>query len=276
MSVNKSVTENLPESAGHEVSLQVLLDLKRQLQFHLAMGIAEYPRNEGVERFLTPGVPKREVTGRGKVQLPKEVSIPSPLPNIEEREDALDALARDLPRCTHCSFSAGRQGIICGRGKLGAALMVVGDWSRQEGNFSSNIIFGVEEDDMLWKMMAAIGLKEHEVYVTNCIKCCPGAGADPDAEAEKKCLSNLTGEIFAVRPRLICAMGDAAARVLLGTSAPLIRLRGKMGVCRYESGAPISVMPTFHPRFLLQNPEMKKAAWSDLQQVQRFLAGKRS
>jgi DNA polymerase len=30
-------------------------------------------------------------------------------------------------------------------------------------------------------------------------------------------------------------------------------------------------MPTFHPAFLLRNPERKRAVWEDMQMVQREL-----
>jgi DNA polymerase len=61
-------------------------------------------------------------------------------------------------------------------------------------------------------------------------------------------------------------MGPLAAQVMLGTNKLLVRLRGR--VHTYKA---MPLIPTFQPSYLLKNPEMKKAAWVDLQLVQREL-----
>jgi DNA polymerase len=66
-------------------------------------------------------------------------------------------------------------------------------------------------------------------------------------------------------------MGDTVTRALLKTKVPLVRLRGRFHSYRYPQGDMAKIMPTFHPRLLLQHPEMKQATWKDLQAVQRML-----
>jgi len=248
------------------------MDIRKRMQFHQFMGIEAYPRNGGVDLFLDKSSPAR-LSGPGKSLPAKSESKPTTgrPEGIERQKTTLPATAQEIRQCTSCHLSACRRGTVAGQGKAGSALMVVGDWSHQGDDFSGNVLFGRQEDDMLWKMMAAIDLDEPRVYVTNCIKCCPGKEAKVDAAAEKSCFSYLEREIAAVRPRIICAMGDIAARILLGSSKPLVRLRGKLGSYRYQSSEPIAVMPTFHPRFLLRSPEMKKATWNDLQLIRRNL-----
>jgi len=109
--------------------------------------------------------------------------------------------------------------------------------------------------------------------VTNTIKCCPQTAQQPDRESEQHCLAHLRREIELLRPRIICAMGEVAARAVLGSSEPVLRLRGRFHPYKYsgDAGESTQVMVTFHPRFLLQYGDMKKAAWKDLQMVQRQL-----
>ena len=154
--------------------------------------------------------------------------------------------------------------------------MVIGDWSLQEGGCRREVLFGREEDVMLHKMIAAINLVPEDVYVTNCIKCCPGEGGIFDRECEQSCYSFLNREISTVNPEVICAMGEAAARMLTGSRDMLVRIRGKFFPYCYHPSRSIAVMPTFHPRFLLRHPELKKATWTDLQAVMRRLQGKRT
>ena len=133
------------------------------------------------------------------------------------------------------------------------------------------MLWGSEEDTLFWKMMAAIGLDPDSVYVSNCVKCCQPAALPPDSEAEQHCFSFLEQELLAIQPSLICAMGDMATRLLLRSQTPLIRLRGRFHPYRYPDGSRGLVMPTFHPRFLLEHEEMKRATWEDLQTIQRRL-----
>ena len=183
----------------------------------------------------------------------------------------LSVLQKEVGQCTLCRLASGRQGTVPGRGSAGSDLMVVGDWSAREQGGDPEILFGPDEDIMLWKMMEAIGLVPDNVYVTNILKCCPGAGQVPDQECLESCFSYLVREIGAVRPRLICAMGDLAVRMLVGSQETLFRLRGRFAIYQYQATDPIPVMPTFHPRYLLHNPEMKKATWKDLQAIRRRL-----
>jgi uracil-DNA glycosylase family 4 len=247
-----------------------LQDLRQLLRFQQAMGIAEYPLNEDVRRFLKftevpagKSVATRTTVARSALLSRPEEALSGPA--------VLAALRQEVGQCTLCPLTSGRQGTVAGQGSAGSPLMVVGDWSSQEQGCSPEILFGPDEDGMLWKMMEAIALRPEEVYVTNILKCCPGAGQVPDHECRESCFSYLIREIGAVRPRLICAMGDLAVRMLVGSQEPLFRLRGRFTMYRYQATAVIPVMPTFHPRYLLRNPEMKKATWKDLQAIRRRL-----
>lgn len=183
----------------------------------------------------------------------------------------LAALRREMENCNRCHLAANRRGMVPGTGRIGCRLMVVGDWSAQAGDFSGEVLFGPDEDVMLWKMMAAIGLEPEAVYVTNCIKCCPAVSNEPDNECGANCFSFLSREIALLRPAVVCAMGEMAVRTLTGSTAPLFRLRGRFRPYRCDPAVSVLIMPTFHPRFLLGNPEMKKAAWNDLQAIMRRL-----
>ena len=271
MSVKKSDERVEGINRAQDSCHRDLMDIRRRIQFHRAMGIEEYPRNADVESFFsTSGHDTLKARQNNPAEKKRIPSAGSP-ERIWGEQSNLPAIAQEVHTCTRCDLSARRSGTVSGQGYAGVKLMVVGDWSMQDADFKGEILFGRQEDEMLWKMMTAIDLDGQDVYVTNCIKCCPVKEVRPDAEAEKSCFSYLEREIAAVRPQIICAMGDTAARILLGSTVPLVRLRGKLGSYRYQSSGPISVMPTFHPSFLLRSPEMKKATWNDLQMIKRYL-----
>ena len=261
----KKTNEMQEQQSKSLTGIDAVRQVRNQLKIHEAMGIKEYPLNADMVRFLELTDRRAGVPGQSTAVLPKSV--------IKTKQGVdLELLRQEMTSCTLCHLSANKLGTVQGFGNNSCRLMVIGDWSQQEKNdFSKDVVFGPEEDVMFWKMMTAIELAREEVFVTNCIKCCPGNDHSPDTQCEKSCFSFLEREIAAVKPDVICAMGDVAAKIITNSLEPLTRLRGKFGRYRYEPAQNIIVMPTFHPRFLLKIPDMKKATWLDLQAVKRRL-----
>ena len=185
--------------------------------------------------------------------------------------------AQGAPSSAHSSVapsdapsSVAPSSAIVGQGSPTPLLLVVGDCFIGTPS-DKDLIWGKEEDAMLWRMMQAIGLDQRSVYITNMIKCPQPGPVQPKSFMEQSCFSHLEKEIQIIRPKLICAMGDSVTQALLKTKAPLVRLRGSFRPYRSPQGEVIKIMPTYHPRLLLQHPEMKQATWKDLQAVQKML-----
>jgi len=256
--------------------LDLAAALRTTLRFHQQLGVDRYPLSPG----FTEGVrPPGDKPGPPKPAVLKPTEEPSPERNRSRPVDRemlaaqMQALREDIAACRLCSLVEARQGVVAGIGAAGVPLLVVGDYSGQEAGFSATVLFGAAEDAMLGNMMRAIGLTPEQVYVTNAIKCCPLPAAPPGDECLRLCREHLLREIELVRPRVVCAMGEAAARALVGGRESVVRLRGRFHPLREagEGGRSLQVMVTFHPRLLLKNAELKKATWQDLQMIQRLL-----
>jgi len=123
--------------------------------------------------------------------------------------------------------------------------------------------FAQKADELLTKMIEAMGLRREDV----CIVSLPAN----DTELLQK-------EIEAVNPEVVVGLGASMSHAMLRTEEPLNQLRGTFHTCPWikrQDGSEISVMPTFPPSFLLRNPNMKKPAWEDLQQVMTKLGLKK-
>ena len=71
-----------------------------------------------------------------------------------------------------------------------------------------------------------------------------------------------------MKPRLLVALGRPAAQALLDRELAISAARGK----RFErQGIPVVV--TYHPAYLLRNPQDKAKAWEDLCFARRVMAG---
>ncbi|MGI6656616.1 MAG: uracil-DNA glycosylase [Desulfobulbus sp.] len=261
------------------VSLEALAELALRLRdlvrVHQALGISHYPGCPDLHRW---GERFGGAAAQASLHDPTDVSAPSAAPSPSEavpgRVDVAlqpEELERAVAGCTRCPLAAAALARCAGSGPLGAALMVVGDWARQVG--AKPVLFGPEEDVLLWNMMRAIGLGPETVYVSNLCKCIPAdVAVPPDIGCGRACLEHLLQEIALVRPKALLLMGELAGRVVLASREPVSRLRGRLCCPLPRPLNHLPVMTTYHPRFLLRREAMKRAAWQDLQELQRCLS----
>ncbi|MDP3285549.1 MAG: uracil-DNA glycosylase, partial [Desulfobacterales bacterium] len=119
---------------------------------------------------------------------------------------------------------------------------------------------------LLTKIIEAMNLTRKQVYICNIIKCRPPGNRNPAPDEIKACFPFLDGQLDAIRPDFICALGTFAAQTLLDTVEPISRLRG-----RFFNLRGIKVMPTYHPAYLLRNPEKKRDVWEDMKKLMSMM-----
>ncbi len=180
----------------------------------------------------------------------------------------LGALRDEAERCTRCPLARGRAGIALGNGVARAELMFVGE-RPVLGPDGAPQLFADEVQALLDKMIRAMGREPSEVACADVIQCASAeAEAELPFEAPAACRPLIWTQIALIRPRVIVALGKLAAQTLLQVSTPITRLRGQWQDC-----AGMRLMPTFHPAYLLKNPDAKRQTWRDLQQVMAALKG---
>jgi len=121
---------------------------------------------------------------------------------------------------------------------------------------------------LLNRILAAMGLRREDVYIANVVKCRPPENRTPLPDEMAVCSPFLMRQIEAIRPQVVVALGGVAVQNLLQSSAPISRLRGEFR--NLPDGT--LVMPTFHPAYLLRNPEKKKEVWEDMKKIMQQLA----
>lgn len=180
-----------------------------------------------------------------------------------------ERLREQVRTCTGCPLHQSRTQSVFGVGALEAEWMVIGEAPGAEEDRRGEPFVG-RAGRLLDAMLRAIGLsRESNVYIANILKCRPPANRDPRPEEIAACLPYLHRQIARVRPRLLLAVGRIAAQNLLGTDAPLGRLRGRLHHFG-EHNVPLVV--TYHPAYLLRSPANKRKAWEDLQFARGVLA----
>ncbi|MBL8914177.1 MAG: uracil-DNA glycosylase [Archangium sp.] len=175
----------------------------------------------------------------------------------------LDEIRTELGDCKRCKLCEGRKQIVFGVGNPRAELVFVGEGPGEEED-KQGIPFVGAAGQLLTKMIEAMGFKRDEVYICNVVKCRPPGNRNPEGDEIQACEPFLKAQLGAIRPRVIVALGKFAAQTLLRVDTPITRLRGQWRA--YEG---IQLMPTYHPAYLLRQPDEKKKAWMDLQEVMK-------
>jgi len=183
--------------------------------------------------------------------------------------EALAALRAEIgPECTRCKLhTLGRRQVVFGVGSPTASLMFVGEAPGEDEDRQGEPFVG-RAGQLLTRIIEAIGLTRQQVYIANVIKCRPPGNRNPEPDEVATCEPFLFQQIAAIRPRVIVALGKFAAQSLLRSTEPITRLRGRVFEFR---GA--SLVPTFHPAYLLRNPPAKREVWEDMKKVRDMLAG---
>ncbi len=182
-----------------------------------------------------------------------------------QRREGLGEVRDDLGDCRRCILAAGRTHLVFGEGHPQAELVFVGEGPGFEEDRSGRPFVG-PAGQLLTRIIEAMHLSRDQVYICNVVKCRPPENRNPSPEEIGACRPFLERQLACIRPKAICALGAVAARALLETNAPISALRG-----RFHDYRGIKVMPTFHPSYLLRNPDQKREVWEDVKKIMALL-----
>lgn len=190
-------------------------------------------------------------------------------------------LKKSVKVCHACSLRAGCTQTVFGMGDEKADWLFVGSWPTEDDD-STGEPFSGQAGQLLDNMLAAIQLKRSaNVYLTSVVKCTGSIRRGPQPQQIARCAPYLARQIELLQPKLIVALGHAAATALLGEDREWNSLLGKVHeyhtLEKSHPQAAIPLMITHHPAALLLAPLNKAQAWRDLclaRDTMSLLAGK--
>ena len=179
--------------------------------------------------------------------------------------ETLEAIRTDLGECRRCRLSQSRKHIVFGAGDPHARLVFVGEGPGYDEDQKGEPFIGAA-GRLLTKIIEAIKFTRDQVYICNIIKCRPPGNRNPLPDEIEACLPFLKRQLTAIKPDVICALGTFAAQALLDTTLPISKLKG-----RFHEYNGIRVLPTYHPAYLLRNPDKKRDVWEDMKKLMKAL-----
>jgi DNA polymerase len=195
-----------------------------------------------------------------------------------EKEADLSKLTYDeikavAGKCAKCELSAGRTNVVFGSGPVPCGLMLIGEAPGEQEDKDALPFVG-RAGQLLTKIFESVGIQRNkEVYITNIVKCRPPENRTPQSTEAEACYPYLKEQIRLVAPKIVILAGSPSTKVILKNEEPMGKIRGKWFKL---PGTEISVMPIFHPSYLLRNPSKEKGSpkwqtWQDMIEIKNAL-----
>jgi uracil-DNA glycosylase len=182
----------------------------------------------------------------------------------------LQELQTTASTCTRCRLASGRTQVVFGVGDPNADVMFIGEGPGYYEDKQGEPFVGAA-GQLLTKLLAEIGLRREDVYITNVVRCRPPGNRDPLPDEIEACKPYLDGTLELVKPRLIVTLGNFATRFILDRQVSISRVRGER--FRIEGR---SVVPTFHPAAVLhgggESGSQMASLRADFQKIKEILA----
>lgn len=210
--------------------------------------------------------------------LPARPRAAEPEPSVRVRplELPADALAPfgslpdEVAACRRCGLCETRSRTVFGEGSPTARLVFCGEAPGLDEDRSGRPFVGASGELLTAMIEKGLKMRREDVFILNAIKCRPPENRTPVPEEILACRPYLERQLATIRPQVIVALGNPACRALLGNVPGVMTIRGR----RFQ-GFGATIVPMFHPAYLLRNPDAKREAWEDLRLVMRLLAGER-
>jgi uracil-DNA glycosylase len=174
---------------------------------------------------------------------------------------ALADVARDVAACMRCAeLARTRTQTVFGVGNPYARLVFCGEAPGADEDRLGEPFVGRAGQLLTDIIVKGMKMRREDVYILNILRCRPPNNRAPLPVEAANCREYLDRQLAVIQPEFICCLGAVAAQNLLGVDTPIGRLRGRMH--DYHG---INVLCTYHPAYLLRNPDAKRFVWEDVQ-----------
>ena len=191
-------------------------------------------------------------------------------PDIQKNKvQRLKKLRDDIKDIKNCKLKESASNLVFSDGYPDSKVMIIGEGPGANED-KEGLPFVGRAGQLLDKMLNAINLNREKVYITNVVNYRPPENRKPtDIEVERY-LPFLKKHIEVVKPKIILLLGSTAMNAILGKTDVISKMRGKWYELNINNLKIYSIV-SFHPAYLLRQPDQKKFSWIDLKMIREKL-----
>ena len=177
----------------------------------------------------------------------------------------LEKIKKNIQNIKNCELKESATNLVFGDGNINSKIMIVGEGPGANEDAEGKPFVG-RAGKLLDKMLVAIQLDRTKVYITNVVNYRPPSNRKPTEVEIERYLPYLKSHIEIINPKILLLLGSTALNTLIGSDVVISRARGKWIQKEIGSVKPW-IIASFHPAFLMRQPEQKKLAWMDLKMI---------
>jgi len=182
----------------------------------------------------------------------------------------LEELRKRINSIKNCDLKKNATNLVFSDGNPFAKIMIVGEGPGANEDKEGKPFVG-RAGKLLDKMLAAIKLNRKNVYISNVVNFRPPMNRRPTDEEIKKYLPFLNKHIELINPKILLLLGATALNALIGNEVVISKARGKWTNKKFGEST-IQIIASFHPAFLMRQPDQKKHAWEDLKMIRKKIS----
>ena len=183
------------------------------------------------------------------------------------KSEKLQELKDSISKIKNCELKKNSTNVVFSDGNPNAKIMIIGEGPGANEDLEGIPFIG-RTGELLDKMLLSISLDRDNVYISNVVNYRPPENRNPTKEEIIRYLPYLTKHIEIINPQILILLGSTALNAIIGNDKIISDARGvwnekKIGSCN------TSVIATFHPAFLMRQPDQKKMSWVDLKMIKK-------
>ena len=182
----------------------------------------------------------------------------------------LNVLKDKIGSIRNCELKKNATNLVFSDGNPFSRIMIIGEGPGANEDKEGKPFVG-RAGKLLDKMLEAIKLNRKNVYISNVVNFRPPKNRKPTEKEIERYLPFLTRHIELINPKILLLLGSTALNAIIGNEIVISKARGKWinkKIGRIET----SVIASFHPAFLMRQPDQKKFAWEDLKMIRKKIS----
>ena len=179
----------------------------------------------------------------------------------------LENLKNKISLVDNCDLKNNAKKMVFSDGNINSQIMIVGEGPGEKEDEIGKPFVG-DAGNLLNKMLSAININRESVYITNVVNFRPPNNRKPTSAEINRYSIFLREHILIINPKILIIMGSTAMEALVGNNIKISKDRGKWKEIIIKNNTFTSIV-TFHPAYLLRQPDQKKYSWSDLKEIRK-------
>ena len=188
-------------------------------------------------------------------------------PDLEDKQSLLENLKLKIINISECELKKNSNQIVFNDGDPQSQIMIIGEGPGQKEDEMGKPFVG-DAGMLLNKMLEAINVKRKKVYITNVVNYRPPNNRKPEPNEITRYAYFLRKHISIIDPKILILMGSTAMESLFGTKIKISKERGTWKNIIINNKSYLCMI-TFHPAYLLRQPDQKKFSWIDLKEIRK-------